>query len=156
MWAKPYKADPKYHYWSIMVGLDEANVALYKQTGLKGKLKDEGDSHAWAKFTRPESKVIKGELRDFDPPTVTYNGEPFKKLIGNGSIVKCVVQVYDYEYLKKKGVGQRCFLYCCSAYPSCVTSPMIEWTRLLNNVVAGVAFGLGGGVTIVIFQAFFQ
>jgi hypothetical protein len=33
---------------------------------------------------------------------------------------------------------------------------MIEWTRLLNNVVAGVAFGLGGGVTIVIFQAFFQ
>jgi hypothetical protein len=107
MWAKPYKADPKYHYWSIMVGLDEANVALYKQTGLKGKLKDEGDSHAWAKFTRPESKVIKGELRDFDPPTVTYNGEPFKKLIGNGSIVKCVVQVYDYEYQKKKGVGQR-------------------------------------------------
>jgi len=112
-WAQVYEPD-EYRgssNWKIDLYLDEENLALFKKSGIQGKLKTD-ENGTFAKFKRPTTKLIKGAQQIFSGPRildadgkvlVEYKkndtntgfdrvGDPI--LIGNGSIVELTVTVY--------------------------------------------------------------
>lgn len=111
-WAKVYED----HYdeymgnkrWSIFLEFkDENELGKFKNSGLRLQLKD--TPGAGVQFRRPFQKLIKGEVVTFDPPEVNqWDDEsksfvPFTAPIGNGSLVRVNVAVYDTA----KGKGHR-------------------------------------------------
>lgn len=112
-WAKVYPD----HYdeymgdkrWSLfLIFKNEENLALFEASGLGLKLK-ENETGKGVQFRRPFAKMIKGEVVNFDPPRVTIWDDAagryvdFDQPIGNGSLVRANVAVYDTV----KGKGHR-------------------------------------------------
>ncbi len=122
LWAKVYDADEfrGSRNWKIDLEVDAENLALYKESGIQGKVK-ENENGPVVSFKRPETKLIKGVQQIFSGPKILDKDDKvivdYKKnadntaferigdpvLIGNGSLVECTVQVYDTPM----GKGQR-------------------------------------------------
>lgn len=96
-WAKLDKPDDRYHNYSINVLLDEDSLNEFDRSGIRVKGKEDADDgEIYHRFRRAS---------DFGPPAVVDDvGDPFKKVIGNGSTVTVAVEVYD---TKKMGKGHR-------------------------------------------------
>lgn len=121
-WAKVYDADEfrGSKNWKINLYLDEDELAKRKAAGIQSKVYEDEEGK-YVVFKRPETKVIKGTLRQFCGPDildadgktlVTYkknsDGSAFERvgnpvLIGNGSTVEVEVSVYPTSM----GNGQR-------------------------------------------------
>ncbi len=121
-WAKVYEADEfrGSTNWKIDLELDNENLALYKESGIQGKVRS-NENGPVVSFKRPTTKLIKGVQQIFAGPKVIDNtgktiveykksedGTKFERvgtpvLIGNGSIVEVTVQVYPTSM----GPGQR-------------------------------------------------
>ena len=94
--------------WKIGVKLDEESEKLFKESGLRLRPKFASEKYGLPKeldgyyvFSRPTEKVISGETVEFDPPEVeNWDGHT---IIGNGSEVEVVVDVYD----TRMGKGHR-------------------------------------------------
>jgi hypothetical protein len=96
-WAKVYKPDEKYNNFAINIELDDASKKEFDGTGIRVQpKKDESDGLTYYRFRRSEE--------DGPPLVVDNQGEPFSKLIGNGSNVTVRVESYDS---KKYGKGHR-------------------------------------------------
>jgi hypothetical protein len=96
-WAKVDKPDDTYHNYSINLDLDEESLNTFDASGIRVKPKlDEEDGRTYVRFRRSA---------EYGPPAVVDDvGAPFKKVIGNGSIVTAAVEVYQ---TKKMGKGHR-------------------------------------------------
>ena len=121
-WAKVYEADEfrGTKNWKIDLNVDKENLALYKESGIQGKVR-ENEEGPLVSFKRPTTKLIKGVQQIFSGPKIVDKdgkviveykkneegtafdriGEPV--LIGNGSVVECIVSVYPTSM----GPGQR-------------------------------------------------
>lgn len=109
-WAKvlPDRYDVEYECWSLDVVLDEKSLELFKDSGLRLKLKDTENGEKYVRFRRPikTKDYNTGEIVDATPPRlVDADGvTPWDgREIGNGSKVSVKVEVYD----SKKGKGHR-------------------------------------------------
>jgi hypothetical protein len=121
-WAKVYEPD-EYRgtkNWKIDIELDKENLALYKESGIQGKVR-ENENGPLVSFKRPVTKLIKGTQQIFSGPKIVDKDDKvivdYKKneagtafdtvgtpvLIGNGSKVECTVTVYQTDM----GPGQR-------------------------------------------------
>lgn len=104
-WAKVQEPDSKYNIYTIDVFLDKDSYASFKSSGLQLKVREDKDSRVFVKFRRPVQKLLKKELVNMGPPTVLIKEDddyvPFAGLIGNGSIVRVKVRVFDT--MKGKG-----------------------------------------------------
>lgn len=96
-WAKVYKPDMKFEpgSYSVDLYLDDDALAEYKKIGLRNKIgEDEG-----GKFVGFKRKVgVKPWAPDeqWGPPEVVdAKGNPFKELIGNGSILAVEVATFN-------------------------------------------------------------
>jgi hypothetical protein len=98
-WAKLTGNDDKFKRWSISVFPDEPSWAVYHNCGLELKEREDEDGK-FLQLGRPYSKIIKGEMVDFEEPEV-HGSSPEE--LGNGSNVTCKVVVYDTV----KGKGHR-------------------------------------------------
>ena len=96
-WAKVDKPDDRYHNYTIDVELDEESQNTFDQVGLRLKPRvDKEDGKTYIRFRRSS---------EYGPPAVVDDNEsPFKKQIGNGSIVTVAVDVYK---TKTMGMGHR-------------------------------------------------
>lgn len=113
MWAKVHEPDKEYDVYTVDCYLTDKSWKLYKQSGIQVGIKEGkiGDEVAeYVRLRRPVSKTFKNkdtgkkELREYGPPEVLdENGEPTKKLIGNGSEVTLRVLVFDTQ----KGKGHQ-------------------------------------------------
>lgn len=102
-WARLFTPDDKYKNYKIDLALDDASKEAFAESGMQLNSKAAEDGIFYT-FRRPESKVIKGELVKFDPPSVTdKDGNKVESLVGNGSDVTIKVVVYD----TMKGKGHR-------------------------------------------------
>lgn len=105
-WAKVRKPDPEYNNYQVPVYLDEKSWVELRKAGLKLQTKQDEDGE-YVTFRRDHVKLIKGESVTFGPPKVLIlkNGEyvPFDGLIGNGSKITVMVDVYE----TRKGPGHR-------------------------------------------------
>lgn len=96
-WAKVYKPDEKYNNYAINLEMDAPSKKEFDATGIRVQpKKDESDGKTYYRFRRSEE--------DGAPLVVDNQGEPFSKLIGNGSDVTVRVESYDS---KKYGKGHR-------------------------------------------------
>jgi len=97
-WAKVYKPDSKYNKYSVDLYMSDKNIDTLQKAGVTLKIRED-ENGKFVKFSRPDSKVIKGELVKLGPPKVEAlnNGSfvPFSDLIGNGSKVRVNISVYD-------------------------------------------------------------
>jgi len=101
-WAKTKVPDKDYDVYSINLYMDPRSLKLYEKSGIQGKLKEDEDG-IYKSFRRPVTQMRKGVPVEAGPPKVTYNGEKFDGLIGNGSQVSIIVDVYE----TRKGIGHR-------------------------------------------------
>jgi hypothetical protein len=101
-WAKVHKPDEKYGNYEINLYMDPKSWELFNKSGLRLETREDEDGE-YICFRRPQRKLIKGDLVEFDPPVVIFNDEKTDKLIGNGSTVTIKVSVYDTQ----KGKGHR-------------------------------------------------
>jgi hypothetical protein len=96
-WAKVYKPDEMFNNYEISISLDDASQKEFDATGIRVKSKKfDNDPLNYYRFRRSEE--------DGAPLVVDNQGEPFSKLIGNGSSVTVRVESYDS---KKYGKGHR-------------------------------------------------
>lgn len=107
-WARVYEADdtPWGERWSIDFYPDDEDLERFKGTNCKlGTIrKTTFEGKTGYKLRRPTEKMVKQDLRSYDPPLVVdAEGKPTKVLIGNGSRVKVKVAFYE----TKAGVGHR-------------------------------------------------
>lgn len=105
-WAKVYKPDMKFEpgNYSIDVYLDEDAQKEFKATGLRNKPKEDEDGTSVSFRRKVGNKPWAPDEMWGPPEVVDAKGEPFKELIGNGSIVAVEVVVYDTA---KYGKGSR-------------------------------------------------
>lgn len=92
--------------WTIDLYPDADNIALIEESGvgLKPFKGETFPGETGYRFRRDVSKVINGEMQEFDPPVVTdVNNQPLEANIGNGSLVEVNVAVYD----TRKGTGPK-------------------------------------------------
>lgn len=88
--------------WSIRLDLDDENFKIYNALGLS-MVRPKGQQ---VKLTRYEWMFDKdGVRKDLGPPVVT--GVDADVLIGNGSDVACLLEVFDYEFKKRPGRAAR-------------------------------------------------
>jgi len=90
--------------WKIDLFMDKGELAEYKKSGLKLKIKEDDGGNKFVTFNRPVLKEIKGELKEFEPPKLfDKDHTPIDVLVGNGSKVTVKVESYD----TKMGTGHR-------------------------------------------------
>lgn len=95
--------DPRGGNFATSVILDDEGVAAFKAMGAKAKLKEGPDGKLnKATFRRYERHPVLGEL---GPVVVT--GVEAGTLIGNGSVITVVVDLYDYDYNGRASRGIR-------------------------------------------------
>lgn len=105
-WAKLKKPDDfnGVKNWKINVYLDKKGIDELKASGLRVRPKKDDEGKLFVTFRRPVEKEIKGEIVEFDPPTLLgKENEPLDKLVGNGSVVTVKVSVFD----TRMGKGHR-------------------------------------------------
>ena len=104
-WAKLKTPDEKYNTWSLDLSLDDKGREAFNKSGLQLETKiNEKGNFEYVRLRRPVSRLIKGELVKFNPPTLLdKDSKPFDDLVGNGSKVTCKVVFYDTV----KGKGHR-------------------------------------------------
>lgn len=117
-WCKPYAfqldtdfvdntkgPDPRGGNYSTGIVLDDEGVALFKSLGAKAKLKAKKDTDGpvnIATLRRYERHPVLGELG-----LVVVTGVEDGTLIGNGSDITCVVDLYDFSYNGRPSRGIR-------------------------------------------------
>jgi hypothetical protein len=86
--------------WSIEIAVDDSNKKLIKES----KLKTHHRPDEAVRF-RKRFKNFNGKIQD--PPLVLDDrGRSWKKgLIGNGSLVTVIADLYEWKYRNKKGIG---------------------------------------------------
>lgn len=105
-WAKLTEPDQKYQFWGLDLVLDKDEWDKFKESGLQLKVNKTKEGEDYVSFRRPQQKVIKNELVDFDPPVLVDKDNEVledRPNVGNGSTVTCKVLVYDTI----KGKGHR-------------------------------------------------
>lgn len=84
--------------WSINIYLSGEQLNEVKAEGLPFKTDEEG---AYIVAKR-KTKTVEG--KDIPAPRVVdMNKQPFNKEIGNGSVCNVIFDVYEWEYMKRKG-----------------------------------------------------
>lgn len=82
--------------WKIDLFMDKGELAEFKKSGLKLKIKENDDGAKFVTFNRPVLKEIKGELKEFEPPKLfDKDHAPLDCLVGNGSKVTVKVESYN-------------------------------------------------------------
>lgn len=105
-WAKLGVPDQKYNNFQLDLYPSEKSMKDFINSGLQLQV-HESEEGKFIKLRRSVSKVIKGKLVEFGPPTLLdkdNNELDVKKfLVGNGSAVTVKIAVYDTV----KGKGHR-------------------------------------------------
>jgi hypothetical protein len=107
-WVKR-KKDEKYGNYSVDFYPTLESKKQIKESGLKITIKEDKDGELFYKFRRPDTKVMGNETVTFGPPSFFILDEdsgkpiPFDGVIGNGSVGKVKVQVYDIKSTGTKG-----------------------------------------------------
>lgn len=96
-WAQIYKPD-KYEKLSIQFFPTEEDRKAIKALGTRLTLKEDDDGFFYS-FRRDPARA-RGPLKITGP-----DGQPFTKLIGNGSKVKVDIEVYDFNH-PQHGAGK--------------------------------------------------
>jgi hypothetical protein len=87
--------DKKSKSWKIDLYMTPGSLEIFKQSGLQLKLRED-DEGTYARFTRPEQKLIKDNIERMKPMEITdAEGSPVEVKIGNGSKVAIEISVYD-------------------------------------------------------------
>lgn len=102
MWAKVHKPDTKFEpTWEVIVMLSKEQAKSLKSEGLNVKVDDNGEF-----YVRLRRKALTKDGSPNTPPRVLdAEGNPFNKLIGNGST--CAVQYFVSEYNYKGKTGKK-------------------------------------------------
>lgn len=122
-WARLYKSnmDTKFgERFAVSLYPDKKSIQMLKESGFRGKERNDEDG-LFFKFSRDNISQIEGKG---GPPEVLYKGKPFDKLIGNGSVLKLLLEIYPSKY----GVGSRI-----------KTVDVIEHVQYENAEVEGIA-----------------
>lgn len=84
-------------FWKISVfDLDENSKAEFAQSGIRITPKTDGDGDTLYTFRRSCTKLIKGELIEFEPPAyIDSEGNDITVQVANGSEAIVNVAVYD-------------------------------------------------------------
>lgn len=119
-----YKPEPTYSKYQLDLVVDDETAAKLEGLGIKPTMK---------KITSEDGRSVHYELKSYSekghpgmiftfrkngldahnnekpgPEVVDADGEtPFTEAIGNGSTVRCSVELYVWEYKKKTGQGAR-------------------------------------------------
>jgi len=103
-WAMLFKPDEKYDVYKITLYPDKTSLKAYVKNGHQGVIKEDEDGKH-VTFRRKVSLLTKKkEVWELGPPKVVdAEGNKFTELVGNGSEVEVVVEVYDTV----KGLGTR-------------------------------------------------
>jgi hypothetical protein len=105
-WARVYEGQMDTEYgekFHVTVYPDEASLIAIKSSGSRIKAREDEDGICF-KFSRDNKKEFKGVEEILGPPKVLdKEGNPFDKIIGNGSKITAKLSVYD----SSKGKGTR-------------------------------------------------
>jgi hypothetical protein len=99
--------DTKYgDKYTVNIDLDNKALAVLESVGWRGKLKEDEVGAKFAKFSRNDVQNFGEKSEKMGPPLLTEEDgkTPFTKLIGNGSILRLKLEIYES---KKYGVGSR-------------------------------------------------
>lgn len=102
-WAKVYEPDATYPppRWSVKIYPTEAQAKELIKLGIVMREDDKGGV-----FFEAKRNVETTKGKKLDPPRVVGpDKSPFTKPIGNGSVCNIIVDVYPWEFGKKRGVG---------------------------------------------------
>lgn len=105
-WAK-LNAPDKFQKWSIVLYPNTTSLEKIKTLGLKNPIKKDEDGE-YVVFSRPISKVIRGKVIGFAPPSVIVKDQEGRDMlspneqIGNGSDVTVMVDYYSYQTPQKE------------------------------------------------------
>lgn len=104
-WAQLIEPDGKFKKWGLDLYPDDASWTVYHNSGLELKEREDEDGGKFIKVGRPQMKIVKGEMVEFEGPELLMaDGTKLgTRLVGNGSDVTCKVVVYDTV----KGKGHR-------------------------------------------------
>lgn len=98
--------------WKATLELDEKSLEVFKELQSRGcALKLRGENQV--QFKCPTSKMISGELINFEPPKVQKYDEgsssyvDFPDSIGDGTVAKVNVEFYSYANDFGSGIGHR-------------------------------------------------
>lgn len=100
-WAK-LSAPDKFQKWSIQLYPNAESLTKIKTLKLKNPIKSDEDGE-FVTFSRPVSKVIRGKVIGFAPPTIITKDQEGRDLlspnemIGNGSDVTIQIDYYSYQ-----------------------------------------------------------
>lgn len=99
-WASIQKPNTKFEpVWTIDIIVDEATKGRLEAVGLKTKKDKDGDT-----IFKIKRKVNKKDGSENSPPEVLdAEGNPFTRLVGNGSKVKVNFSPYDWESFGSSG-----------------------------------------------------
>jgi hypothetical protein len=87
----------KFGDWSTNLYLTPESMDLFKTLKVKNVIKKDEDGQ-YVVLRRPTSKMIRGKVQAFAPPTVVDpKGLPMTDHIGNGSDLTCEVEHYSYK-----------------------------------------------------------
>lgn len=109
-WCKVRKPDDKYDTYQVPLYMDETNLNLYKDSGMRLKLYEDVDGkYVVFKRKHAEFNYAKKEQVTNGPPDIRIRkGKEYVEfpegLIGNGSIVTVKVEVFDTP---KRGAGTK-------------------------------------------------
>lgn len=100
-WASVDKPNTKFEpVWTVDVILDEKLKKKVEAAGLKVKEDKDGD------YILKIKRKVTGKKGPIDPPEVTdADGNPFTKLIGNGSECKVYFTIYEWASFGTSGNG---------------------------------------------------
>jgi hypothetical protein len=94
-WAMLNKPDDKFGKYQINVYLTPESWELFKESGIRVQPKSDPDGD-YVKFSCPPSYIMMGRKVDVpEIPVVDMEGKQVLDLIGNGSTISCLVEVYD-------------------------------------------------------------
>lgn len=100
-WAKLIKPDEMSGKWSINLYMTAEQLEEVQANGIEPKTDKEGVPFIYA-ARKPKS--AKGA--EISPPRVVdANRQPFKGMIGNGSVCNVIVSFYDWTFNKQTGKG---------------------------------------------------
>lgn len=140
-WAKR-TLDDRYKNWTINLYPDDESKAAMKASGLQVRPKEDKDGKLYYTFRRPESKVIKGETVNFEPPSfsIVQDGKaiPFDGIVGNGS--KGTIKVSVYDIPATGGKGHR--------YEGVLITDLVEYVPPQTNETVPGAIAAAPGVRV--------
>ncbi len=105
-WARLYdrNMDTKYgEKFKVDLYIDDKNWKILQSTGYRGELRHDSDG-AFVKLSRNNKQQFQDGMYTLGPPKVVdKQGNHFEANIGNDSILKVLLEIYNSKY----GVGSR-------------------------------------------------